>query len=828
MEILLNKSISKKSVNINNSLAIDLKNSKRALPIDDLRTTLSELDLYNYERKNSNKIRLTLTVNTICSNVLFNPFTEIVKNEGSNKCICLNFIGINEFGTTIKDKITSSGATLVCKAYSAFTSMIDCIRDTQLSNVDNGCVYHCGTDIFNNHILRSNTFKTPCLLFSTNGDLGTNTLFNTIGDALRTNDGITISGHTDTSTDDTLIPLHLYLSEDILSFKDCISERLDEENGWFGFTNRSVFPIYKEKVINRVINNRNSCEFIDMYPSRDLFFFTPKYNSNRKRIEKNWNYALTYPYSSTTENIPFIYKGGLLIDQFSNDVKSNNGIKSFKLTSLSKHGLKKGDIINLYSYTNGKVLENVEILNIEDEYVFSTFNNDIIIDKDDTLYFKKVVEYEEVEYYVRLFKKLSDKDYDNHIGKLAFSKNIYKDDIAEIIYSDDIDINGLYDNLGRPLSSIYFTVLKNNAGCKDWYSGITSGDTIEYSHCFSEVTCGFEYNNTYHDDYNNGNIKYDIKSLHNTSKTIVNSLNSSEITIDDDIFYGDLCCYSNSKVMETVIQPICYRFNTYQREYLPFGNEIKYDEITSDDYDSIGFTINDKPIESTKIQSYKTLTLVNKNEGYYYYPHFEIPIKTFSNNINTQKPIFLTIKNLIYKNKSELFLVFDNSLVNCDLYEFYTYENHDLLLNDVLDIKIYDTETQSNIYKVGTIIEIINNKRFIIAFKATDNVKLLNENRRNYKLLKRDPNIPSYATLTKRDSSMYSWRDIIENGFDNESSVESYPFTNGALYIHKNINLFVKRQDPENHGGIKDKDVESNVLPTLNENNYYNEEEITC
>ena len=90
MKILLNNRKSKKTVNINNSLAVDVKNSKRALPIDDLRTSLSELDLYNYERQSSDKIRLTCTINTVCSNVLFNPFTEIVKDEGSDSGICLN------------------------------------------------------------------------------------------------------------------------------------------------------------------------------------------------------------------------------------------------------------------------------------------------------------------------------------------------------------------------------------------------------------------------------------------------------------------------------------------------------------------------------------------------------------------------------------------------------------------------------------------------------------------------------------------------------------------------------------------------------------------
>lgn len=35
----------------------------------------------------------------------------------------------------------------------------EAVRDTQLSSNDFGFKYHCGIDIFNNHLLRSNTFK---------------------------------------------------------------------------------------------------------------------------------------------------------------------------------------------------------------------------------------------------------------------------------------------------------------------------------------------------------------------------------------------------------------------------------------------------------------------------------------------------------------------------------------------------------------------------------------------------------------------------------------------------------------------------------------------
>ena len=39
-------------------------------------------------------------------------------------------------------------------------------------------------------------------------------------------------------------------------------------------------------------------------------------------------------------------------------------------------------------------------------------------------------------------------------------------------------------------------------------------------------------------------------------------------------------------------------------------------------------------------------------------------------------------------------------------------------------------------------------------------------------------------------------REMIQNGFDNDSSVETYPFANGALYVSRKINFYLRRQNP--------------------------------
>ena len=573
MDILLNKQKSKVSNNTNSFVPIRLTNGAKLLPTDSLVTTINEVELYNQERQASNIVRLTCTINPICSNVLHNTITEIVKNEGSDECFCLNFTQLND----------DNANNLLYKNKSSFANAFSGVRDTQLSNEANGFQYHCGTDIFNNHILRSLTFKTVCG-YGPNQS-GNHDEFNPLTDTMRSIDGTHISGYKDYIEEDrkskngkpSIKKLHLYLKEEVLSFEESVEKRLIEKNGWYGFINIGKFPtIDTTKATNeqfdiyKVINNRKPCDFIDMYPSRDLWYFTPKYNKHRKRIEKNWDYCLTYPSSSTTD-IDFIRSGtnSLKVCMFDDTLSNSIGTSGLKLYSVSKHGLSKGDIINVYDDDN-IIIRNTSVVDIEDDYTFSVYDqgvdisnlwyqlsnddlmNGVTIDgnsytcdkfKDFLVYdggkypilpnkkvclehkdisYKKVVEGEELEYYVRIFSKIPnwkfvdkepteyemykdgsdlisryqtyENDFESHVSRLAFSKNIYGDDISEIVFSDNIDLSNLKDNLGRPLSEIYLTIIKNNIGYKKWYGDKhdCGSPDIEFSHCFGKLNCAFK------------------------------------------------------------------------------------------------------------------------------------------------------------------------------------------------------------------------------------------------------------------------------------------------------------------------------------------------
>ena len=975
MDILLNKQKSKVSNNMNSFVPIRLTSGAKLLPTDSLVTTINEVELYNQERKASNIVRLTCTINPICSNVLHNTITEIVKNEGSNECFCLNFEPLDD----------NNANKLLYKTKSSFTDAFSGVRDTQLSNEANGFQYHCGTDIFNNHILRSLTFKTVC---GYSGNSGRHDEFNTLTDTMRSIDGKNISGYKDYTEEDrkskngkpSIKKLHLYLKEEVLSFEECVENRLIEENGWYGFINIGKFPTIDDNNeqldIYKVINNRKPCDFIDMYPSRDLWYFTPKYNKHRKRIEKNWDYCLTYPSSSTT-NVDFIRSGttSLKVCMFDDTLSNSIGTSGLKLYSVSKHGLSKGDIINVYDGDN-VIIRNTSVVDIEDEYTFSVYdqgvdisnlwyqlsNNDLIgsgvtiaddnytssgettDDDSDTssgettdnysyiydefkkflvdtkgnkypilpnkkvcleqkdISYKKVVEGEELEYYVRIFSKIpnwkfADKepteyemykegsdlisryqsyenDFESHVSRLAFSKNIYGDDISEIVFSDNIDLSNLKDNLGRPLSEIYLTIIKNNIGYKLWYDEHKcSSPDVEFSHCFGKLNCAFklsshavpfnEYvnvttinslessefskkgldidniNENGQSFYTIGNrvndeIQYRSKKnltkvyeIYNGRERLYQTFSNGDIE-GNKHFYGDLCCYSTKLLDEQSIQMINFRFNTAQRELssnmtrpqltppsqsqdgdepqpmstedTPFKNII-YDEIVTDDYDLNNFKCDKKNIINE-----------NRLEGYCYVPHYKIQIHTFDDEIKTDKPNYVPIKNYNINN---------DGTISCLTRNYHYFNKNDIVYFSTFDGDCFQYQVTS----------IENSKRFVcepleFAHQVTSENKI-------HRLFKSYDDTPSYATLSNDGSAHFSWREFIKNGFDTENKVEQYPFMNNALYVNKNINLFVQRQDPDDVGHIRHAspfptDAETNKLTNIKENNYYQEEDIEC
>ena len=1039
ISILLNEAKSVVSSNVSNTLNISLDRNVRILPYTDFTGIVNLNDVYDEERYSTNKYRLMISIHPYCTNVLFNNFTEIVKFTQNQEGDDNGYWEILPYANILPGDILNTGngnakaIEPLNTEYEPYkykgTGYTWCaergVQDTQLSNPNWGWTYYCGLNIFNNHLLRKNTFK--CVSRITNSGATKNTRefttdyptdfskiiemypdenndsimgkFNTIEDYMREFDGRLSISYSDIKySKEPNLPLHLYLKEDIDTFKDSVEHNLKEKDGWYGFTNEATIETYvddeeevpEELGINMPINSSKACEFVYMYPTPDLFEFTPKYNPYRRRIEKNWNYCLTYPSSSTTVGFEdFIEMSHKIINNETTDIPVN-GLKVAKYQeftneitfySISYHGLKEGDLVNIYTVYDSaatRVLQNATVTKLgndegnDKEYIFSIDNggnkislqwvelttedykkkqidvsgttytissnkscvssdDGVIpvvnnwINADDTkrnVCFKKVVNGVEVEYYVRIFSRIPNwkfadnavteyNIYDNPDTKdtflkkyqnleydflsvnsdMAYAKTIYNDQVSQIVYTDDIDLSFLHDNLGRPLTEIFLTIIKNNVGFRYWYCD--SGnceykedkneftERIEYSHAFGKVNCAFKlskyslydsgltniltiYNDgilTPNNENNRGkeNISQytglsiiensglginnrDEKNISTKYQKWVKLLENDEIDYYTDIhYYGDLCSYSTANAIEESIQMISHRFNTAQREAridnnIVFVDDLRYDEIETDDWDYNQFAM------STSDEDTLFKLARQRKEGYYYKPHYQIKLHTFSSELSSEYPQSYRVRafnvlNGFYKIMTGYRNYFEAGdkivLLRTDTSE--TYEG-----------RLLTTREADEMMPEGQQCAILDPKIFYCKFFNPDgteknDISISREEMPLYKILKPNSNnIPAYAKLMKDGGIRYAWRDVMRNGEDNSSQLEQFPFTNGALYVSPRINFFLRRQDPNkeirkftfNSVDLRPQnypfDPDGNYVPADDINNYYPSIEIKC
>ena len=363
IDIIRNSRKSVDSVDVERELSFDVQHTTSPLSNGNIKGTVDLTQRYLYERNSCDNYRLILTINPYCTNVLFNTCTEVVKAEGSDVTDAV--IGDDKVdGNTlkqIKNKIKGKNHDI---------DIYDMIRDTEYSKDEIGFEYHPGLDIFNNHILRNKTYR----IVNDYEKLDDVSIFNTISDTMRTANGKEMTRCCRrTISDKNFIKKHLYDKDDILPFYtgEAIVENLREENGWFGFYNTSVIAAKSrsgvDMDISRVINNKGNCEFVDMYPDRTLFSFTPKYNPYRNRLEYNWDYVLTYPFDSTTT---YTFEDSEHeLKEYDIELVQDNGVNALALVtvkmmvlpngnnaiffrSATKHNLNPQD--KVYIYFNGE------------------------------------------------------------------------------------------------------------------------------------------------------------------------------------------------------------------------------------------------------------------------------------------------------------------------------------------------------------------------------------------------------------------------------------------------------------------------------------------
>jgi hypothetical protein len=138
-----------------------LNRSFDILPHEHVEKKVNEYALFMKEYENSNKYRLICSFRPICSNILFNTITEIVGDEGSDKCVFYGLNGPSVVNDTDLNNYLKYTNRNIRDKYNKFVYLTRAkmIEDTGYSHQKCGNIaYHCGYDIFNNHILRSKDF----------------------------------------------------------------------------------------------------------------------------------------------------------------------------------------------------------------------------------------------------------------------------------------------------------------------------------------------------------------------------------------------------------------------------------------------------------------------------------------------------------------------------------------------------------------------------------------------------------------------------------------------------------------------------------------------
>lgn len=406
---------------------------------------------------------------------------------------------------------------------------------------------------------------------------------------------------TQAANDSQPISVNPLLGREDFTFEQSVKKHLKEINGWFGF-----FDPDETKA--------GDCAFYDLEPTRYRFEF----NNN---INKNWDIVITYP--ATHDSTHYLVSNGLLVTTMV--IRNLGGRKLVCLGTAVPHNLTTDDEVKL---TNMPVSElngvfsvlSVGLDNGDDKKNFFTIAVDATIPSIASLMgiafnggrLKRLYYGHEVTYYLRKFKRvkmfgtqkpMESDDYE--LYPVGFAVTSYNDKLFQLIINEDIDLTDLKDNLGRPISEIYITILKTDS-----------------SGTFTRVLDGFDMINI------EGNVKTNspqFRKIGNIRKmhTLTNDpkapfvshdpldLNGNGIDIFDSEYYGDIAEYSKYEVKETILADVMHRFNTIDRE---LGTDVVFTDDAEPDA-----TKSLKTIECARL------------EGYIYKPHHKIQIRQYSN-----------------------------------------------------------------------------------------------------------------------------------------------------------------------------------------------------
>jgi hypothetical protein len=366
--------------------------------------------------------------------------------------------------------------------------------------------------------------------------------------------------------------------EEDLTYGESITKHLKEDDGWYGY-------------LDPDLSKDDICKWVDMEPNRELF--------NLSSVDKNWELVITYPSGRYIKDPGDMIYGGVQIVSSEPIVIGGRNMTIF--STPIKHGLSSGDSVKLKSFIDGnnaiiadkiyKVIKLGKSNGDSSEYYFS-------VDIPTTMRLlpnsrmSRFYNGKESEYYYRKLDKIKTRttDFmesdDYEIYPLAFSQSIFEDKINQFVINEDIDVSDLTDNLDRPLSEIYVTIIKTSSD--DNFTAIKSGIDMPHNPSALDTTIPDVRRITY------GGGTYD--SL------------ESNININSNSFYGDIVEYNYLELKEKTLGEVYHTFNTPKR--LIAGS-----------------------VSEPNFVAGENIELGVRLEGYIYKAHHKIKIREFSSYI---------------------------------------------------------------------------------------------------------------------------------------------------------------------------------------------------
>lgn len=505
-----------------------------------------------------------------------------------------------------------------------------------------------------------------------------------------------------------------------------------ENNGWFGYLTDEDPGFILD------------CKFNYFDPGPERFSII------KETGEKNWDIVLTYPYKndykisfqSGNQRVPL--GDGLAIIGVS---KVNfSGKKMVALHTPINHNLSIGDDINLYY--NGEVKKYlVEGLGTDkgtlqnSVFIINDYNLYLLgLSSSNPMYFKRVIDDKESEYYVRKFQPIKntydEDDYDVFINQ--FNKNIFNDRKYSFNQNFDINLENIKDNLGRPLSEVYLTFIKNvdiiSSGSTDPFwtaplAGFLTNDIDTYRY-LEEFENGTNINDKNTPNYNIRLIA--LESINNCNNEILPEDKSWLPSKDNDNFICD-----NGYVYDSVLD-LCV--NVSGMTHIPdFVNDVNLDMVDiNNGYDITTITNNNLLLINDPCDPRFGSETITTNDGFFYGDIVEYSPATLLEYV--LEDVYHRI-NTVERDSRE-----GN--------EGYIYSPHK-------KIKIRDFS--SNI-------------------EVADPLKTAD--------------VPEYAIYDGNTGNVI-WRDFLTKGYIDESgNGVDYPFLNGKSYVYNIFNLSINRQDP--------------------------------